>query len=212
MPVYLFREKAMKSAVSPSGFGNMTDIVAFLMEVDKLKTVERRTRLLNHGRHENAAEHSWHFALAALSLAPFASHEVDIHRVVKMALLHDIVEIDVGDVLVYDLAAREAAALKEAEAAKRLFGLLPSPQREEFLALWQEYEAGITGDAKFASALDRVLPILLNLHNEGQSWRENNISLQQVLSRNAKVGETLPELWQHVVTQLHAAYEKGWLR
>jgi len=202
----------MTSAISPADFGSMTDIVAFLMEVDKLKEVERRTRLLNHGRYENSAEHSWHFALAALSLAPFASDEVDINRVIKMALLHDIVEIDAGDVLVYDLAAREAAALKEAEAAKRLFGLLPAPQNAQFLSLWQEYEAGITEDAKFAGALDRVLPILLNLHNEGQSWRENNVSLQQVLSRNAKVGETLPELWQHVVTQLHAAYEKGWLR
>ncbi|MGP3591344.1 HD domain-containing protein [Vagococcus sp. WN89Y] len=202
----------MNSAISPADFGNMTDIVVFLMEVDKLKNVERRTRLLNHGRHENSAEHSWHFALAALSLAPFASEEVDIHRVIKMALLHDIVEIDVGDVLVYDLAAREAIALKEAQAAKRLFGLLPAPQNEQFLTLWHEYEAGITADAKFAGALDRVLPILLNLHNEGQSWRENNITLQQVLSRNAKVGETLPELWQHVVTQLHAAHEKGWLR
>lgn len=202
----------MKPATSPPAFGNLSDIVTFLMEVDKLKNVQRRTRLLNHGRHENSAEHSWHFALAALSLAPFASQEVDINRVIKMALLHDIVEIDVGDVLVYDLAAREAVALKEAEAAIRLFGLLPSPQKEQFLSLWQEYEAGITIDAKFAGALDRVLPILLNLHNEGQSWRENNVTLRQVLERNAKVGETLPELWQHVVTQLHAAYEKGWLR
>lgn len=202
----------MKPATSPPAFGNLSDIVTFLMEVDKLKNVQRRTRLLNHGRHENSAEHSWHFALAALSLAPFASQEVDINRVIKMALLHDIVEIDVGDVLVYDLAAREAVALKEAEAAIRLFGLLPSPQKEQFLSLWQEYEAGITMDAKFAGALDRVLPILLNLHNEGQSWRENNVTLRQVLERNAKVGETLPELWQHVVTQLHAAYEKGWLR
>lgn len=202
----------MKSAVSPLDFGSMTDIVVFLMEVDKLKSVERRTRLLNQDRLENSAEHSWHFALAALSLAPYASAEVDIQRVIKMALLHDIVEIDVGDVLVYDLAAREAVALQEAEAAKRLFGLLPAPQSAEFLSLWQEYEAGMTADAKFASALDRVLPILLNLHNQGQSWRENNISLTQVLTRNAKVGETLPELWQHVVTQLYAAHEKGWLR
>lgn len=193
-------------------FGTMTDTIKFLMEMDNLKRVERRTRLLNHGRHENSAEHSWHFAMAAMSLAPYAPEGVDINRVIKMALVHDVVEIDVGDVLVYDLAGREAVALKEAQAAERLFGMLPEPPRSEFLQLWQEYEAGITPEAKFASALDRILPVIQNLHNEGQSWRENSVSLEQVLTRNAKVGETLPELWQQVVAQLHIAHEKGWLR
>lgn len=187
-------------------------IVAFLMELDKLKRVERRTRLIGNGRHENSAEHSWHFAMAALSLQPFAPPGVNINRVIQMALLHDIVEIDVGDVLVYDLAAREAVALKEAQAAQRLFGLLPQPQSEAFLQLWLEYEAATTPDARFAGAIDRILPVLQNLHNEGQSWRENGISLEQVLARNTHVGETLPELWQHVKSQLCLAQQKGWLR
>lgn len=187
-------------------------IVAFLMELDKLKLVERRTRLIGNGRHENSAEHSWHFAMAALSLAPYAPQGVDMTRVIQMALLHDIVEIDVGDVLVYDVAAREAVALKEAQAAQRLFGLLPQPQGEAFLQLWLEYEAAASADARFAGAIDRILPVLQNLHNEGQSWRENGISLEQVLSRNAHVGETLPELWQQVKSQLHLAQRKGWLR
>ncbi len=192
-------------------FGAMTDVVHFLMEIDKLKLIERRTKIIDHGRPENSAEHSWHFAVAAMSLAPFAPENVDISRVVQMALLHDIVEIDVGDVLVYDLAARAAIADKEAVAAIRLFGLLPEPQSTQFLQLWQEYEAGISADARFAGALDRILPILQNLHNEGQSWRENGISLEQVLQRNALVGESWPELWQHVVSHLYTAQEKGWL-
>ncbi|WP_435927764.1 HD domain-containing protein [Dryocola sp. BD613] len=193
-------------------FGAMSDVIAFLMEIDKLKLVERRTKIIGHERQENSAEHSWHFAVAAMSLAPFAPAEVAISRVVQMALLHDIVEIDVGDVLVYDVAAREAIAEKEAAAATRLFGLLPEPQNREFLGLWLEYEAGISADARFAGALDRILPVLQNLHNEGRSWRENNISLAQVLTRNARVGESWPELWQHVVSHLYAAQEKGWLR
>lgn len=193
-------------------FGAMSEVINFLMEIDKLKLVERRTKIIGHGRQENSAEHSWHFAVAAMSLAPFAPENVEISRVVQMALLHDIVEIDVGDVLVYDLAARAAVAEKEAAAAKRLFGLLPEPQCSEFLQLWQEYEAGESADARFAGALDRILPILQNLHNEGQSWRENGISLEQVLTRNALVGESWPELWQHVVSHLYLAQEKGWLR
>ncbi|WP_245164461.1 HD domain-containing protein [Buttiauxella brennerae] len=192
-------------------FGAMTDVIHFLMEIDKLKLVERRTKIIGHGRPENSAEHSWHFAVAAMSLTPFAPENVDISRVVQMALLHDIVEIDVGDVLVYDLAARAAIADKEAVAAIRLFGLLPEPQSTQFLQLWQEYEAGISADARFAGALDRILPILQNLHNEGQSWRENGISLEQVLQRNTLVGESWPELWQHVVSHLYTAQEKGWL-
>lgn len=198
--------------MSPHAFGAMSDVIAFLMEIDKLKLVERRTKIIGHDRQENSAEHSWHFAVAAMSLAPFAPGEVNISRVVQMALLHDIVEIDVGDVLVYDLAAREAIAEKEAAAATRLFGLLPEPQSREFLTLWLEYEAGISADARFAGALDRMLPILQNLHNQGQSWRENNISLEQVLTRNAQVGESWPELWQHVASHLYDAQEKGWLR
>lgn len=193
-------------------FGAMSEVINFLMEIDKLKLVERRTKIIGHGRQENSAEHSWHFAVAAMSLAPFAPEDVDIYRVVQMALLHDIVEIDVGDVLVYDLAARAAVAEKEAIAAKRLFGLLPEPQSTQFLQLWLEYEAGSSADARFAGALDRILPILQNLHNEGQSWRENRISLEQVLTRNALVGESWPELWQHVVSHLYSAQEKGWLR
>ncbi len=202
----------MSSAVAALNFGSMTQVIQFLMEIDKLKSVQRRTKVLGTQRQENSAEHSWHFAIAALSLAPYAGDDVDIQRVIQMALLHDIVEIDAGDVFVYDLAAREAIHDQEVAAAKRLFGLLPEPQREFFTTLWQEYEDGETADARFALVLDRSMPMLMNLHNEGQSWVENNVSLDQVLKRNAMIADIHPELWEHLLQHLQDAQRKGWLK
>ncbi|RLM06159.1 HD domain-containing protein [Gibbsiella quercinecans] len=202
----------MSSAVPALDFGSMTQTVAFLMEIDKLKGVQRRTKVLDSQRHENSAEHSWHFAVAAMSMAPYAGEGVDIQRVIQMALLHDIVEIDAGDVLVYDLAARAAIHDQEVAAARRLFGILPQAQREYFTALWQEYEDNETPDARFALVLDRTMPMLMNLHNGGQSWVENNISLEQVVARNAMIGETYPELWHYLLQHLQEAQRKGWLK
>ncbi|MCR0997324.1 HD domain-containing protein [Serratia rubidaea] len=202
----------MSSAVPALEFGAMTEVIRFLMEIDKLKSVQRRTKVLGTQRQENSAEHSWHFAIAAMSLAPYAGKDVDIQRVIQMALLHDIVEIDAGDVLVYDLAARAAVHDQEVAAARRLFGMLPEPQREYFTALWQEYEDAETADARFALVLDRTMPMLMNLHNEGQSWVENGISLEQVLSRNEMIAEVYPELWQHLLHHLQDAQHKGWLK
>lgn len=202
----------MSSAVPALNFGSMTQVIQFLMEIDKLKNVQRRTKVLGTQRQENSAEHSWHFAIAALSLAPYAGEDVDIQRVIQMALLHDIVEIDAGDVFVYDLAAREAIHDQEVAAAQRLFGLLPQPQREQFTALWQEYEEGKSADARFATVLDRSMPMLMNLHNEGQSWVENNVSLEQVLQRNSMIADIHPELWEHLLQHLQDAQRKGWLK
>ncbi|KEY59279.1 HD family hydrolase [Serratia sp. DD3] len=202
----------MSSAVPVLNFGSMTQVIQFLMEIDKLKSVQRRTKVLGTQRQENSAEHSWHFAVAAFSLAPYASKEVDIQRVIQMALLHDIVEIDAGDVFVYDLSARAEIHDQEVAAAKRLFGLLPEPQREQFTALWQEYEEGSSADARFAFMLDRAMPMLMNLHNQGQSWIENNVSLNQVLERNGVIGDIHPELWQHLLHHLQEAQRKGWLK
>jgi len=202
----------MSSAVPALDFGSMTQTIQFLMEIDKLKSVQRRTKVMGTQRQENSAEHSWHFAIAALSLAPYASDEVDIQRVIQMALLHDIVEIDAGDVMVYDLAARAAIHDQEVAAAKRLFGILPEPQRGVFTALWQEYEAGESADARFALVLDRCMPMLMNLHNGGQSWVENDISLQQVLDRNTMIADIHPELWHYLEQHLQDAQRKGWLR
>ncbi|MCO7508165.1 HD domain-containing protein [Serratia fonticola] len=202
----------MSSAVPALDFGSMTQTIQFLMEIDKLKSVQRRTKVMGTQRQENSAEHSWHFAIAALSLAPYASDEVNIQRVIQMALLHDIVEIDAGDVMVYDLAARAAIHDQEVAAAKRLFGILPEPQRGVFTALWQEYEAGESADARFALVLDRCMPMLMNLHNGGQSWVENDISLQQVLDRNTMIADIHPELWQYLEQHLQDAQCKGWLK
>ncbi|MDR3433012.1 MAG: HD domain-containing protein [Rouxiella aceris] len=201
------------SLASPAlNFGPMTEVFQFLMEIDKLKSVQRRTKVLGTQRQENSAEHSWHFAVAAMSLAPFAGQDVDMQKVIRLALLHDIVEIDTGDVLVYDLAAREAVQSKEMAAAKRLFGILPAPLDSQFLDLWNEYEAGETPEARFALVIDRILPVVMNLNNHGQSWVENNIRLEQVISRNAFISEVNPLLWEHLLVHLNHAHEQGWLK
>ncbi|WP_034944608.1 HD domain-containing protein [Erwinia oleae] len=199
------------SEVSVNDFGAMSDVVAFLMELDKLKRVERRTRLIGNSRHENSAEHSWHLAVSAMSMAQYYDAQMDTARAVQMALLHDVVEIDAGDVLVYDLAAREAIHQQERAAADRIFGLLPTALADNFRALWDEYENNETAEARFANMLDRALPIMLNLHNQGQSWIENGIRLEQVLARNAALAEQWPSLWSHLHYHLEQAHKKGWL-
>ncbi|MGB9097626.1 HD domain-containing protein [Erwinia sp.] len=201
----------MSESVSAVDFGEMTDVFHFLMELDKLKSVERRTRVIATDRYENSAEHSWHLAVAAMSLAPYSGLQIDVQRVVQMALLHDVVEIDAGDVLVYDLAAREAIHAQEVAAADRIFALLPPALRDKFRALWDEYEAGETADSRFANMLDRALPIIQNLHNQGQSWQENGIRLEQVVSRNAVIAKEWPVLWGHLKRHLDRAQQQGWL-
>ncbi|MGC6388744.1 HD domain-containing protein [Ewingella sp. S1.OA.A_B6] len=202
----------MSEVSSPLDFGTMTEVFQFLMEIDKLKSVQRRTKVLGTERQENSAEHSWHFAVAAMSLAPFAPVGVDIQKVIRIALIHDIVEIDAGDVLVYDLAARAAVHDQEVLAARRLFGMLPAPLNQQFLDLWNEYEEGVTPEARFALVLDRILPVVMNLNNQGQSWVENNIRLEQVLTRNSFIGDINPELWQHIRGHLDNAHAQGWLK
>src|SRR5471032_1978590 len=199
----------MSEASSALNFGSMTEVFQFLMEIDKLKSVQRRTKVLGTQRQENSAEHSWHFAVAAMSLAPYAPKDVDIQQVIRMSLMH---EIDAGDVMVYDLAAREAVHDQEVMAADRLFGMLPAPLNQQFRDLWNEYEAGITPEARFALMIDRVLPVIMNLNNRGQSWVENNIRLEQVLARNSFIGDINPELWQHIRGHLDHAHAQGWLK
>ncbi|ACT08245.1 metal dependent phosphohydrolase [Dickeya chrysanthemi Ech1591] len=202
----------MSLALPVLDFGPMTDVVRFLMEIDKLKSVQRRSKVIGTDRQEDSAEHSWHFAVAVMSLAPYADDNIDITRVLKMALIHDIVEIDAGDVLVYDLKARAAIQEQEQAAAARIFGLLPPPQHDQFLALWHEYEAGETAEARFALMIDRVMPVLMNLHNGGQSWVENGIRLEQVLSRNDFIRDINPALWSYLKQHLEDAQAKGWLK
>lgn len=186
--------------------------LALLIELDKLKTVLRRTRIKSaQDRLENSAEHSWHVALMALVLEEYANRPVDIARVVKMLLLHDIVEIDAGDVLVYDQEAIKQQQVKEYQAADRLFGMLPDDQGFELKHLWLEFEEAQSADAQFAKALDRLIPMLLNYHNQGIGWIENNVTQQQALSVNQKIELGSVILWDKAKQMIDQATENGWL-
>ncbi|WP_194435520.1 HD domain-containing protein [Vibrio fluminensis] len=187
--------------------------LALLMEVDKLKAVLRRTRVKSaDGRLENSAEHSWHVALMAILLQEYANEPVDLSKVLKMLLLHDIVEIDAGDTFVYDTAAYQQQTEKELAAAKRLFALLPSDQAEELQAIWLEFESAQSAEAKYAKALDRMIPMLLNFHNNGQSWIENDVSTQQVLTINQRIEDGSKVLWDEAKQMIEEASQRGWLK
>ena len=162
----------------------------FISEIDKLKTVLRQTTLLDDSRRENSAEHSWHVALMAFVLAEHADVDgLDIFRIVRMLLIHDIVEVDAGDTFCYDLDGMAEKAKKERQAAERIFGLLPADQADELRGLWQEFEARETPEARFANALDRLQPVMHNLQTGGNAWRRHGITREQVLERNAVIGE-----------------------
>lgn len=169
----------------------------FLREIDRLKSVVRQSPLLDKSRKENSAEHSWHLAMYALLLSEYASGPVDTNRVLQMLLIHDIVEIDVGDFPIHGGTSAQLQAEQEAAAAMRLFGLLPQRQGDELLALWQEFERAESEDAKFAKALDRFQPLLINVFTGGGTWTENGVSMEQVFSRYGPViKKGAPQLWK----------------
>ncbi|MER2496393.1 HD domain-containing protein [Vibrio neptunius] len=187
--------------------------LALVMELDQLKSVLRRTRVKSaQGRLENSAEHSWHVALMAILMEEHANEPVNIARVVKMLLLHDIVEIDAGDTFVYDTAASKVQAEKELAAAQRLFALLPNDQGQELLELWLEFERAESADAKFGKALDRIIPMLLNYHNNGQSWLEHGVTREQALTVNQKIEYGSQALWGKAQQVIEEATQKGWLK
>ncbi|MDG3088190.1 HD domain-containing protein [Vibrio hannami] len=184
-----------------------------LMELDRLKSVLRRTRVKSaEKRLENSAEHSWHVALMALLLEEHANEPVDITKVVKMLLLHDIVEIDAGDTFVYDSVASKEQEEKELAAADRLFGMLPDDQGKELKNIWFEFEQAESAEAKFAKALDRLIPILMNYNNDGQSWVEHGIAKQQVININGRIVDGSEALWSVASEVIDSAVEKGWLK
>ena len=184
--------------------------VTFILEIDRLKTVYRRTYLTDTSRFENSAEHSWHIAVMAMLLAEHANTpEVDQLRVIKMLLIHDLVEIDAGDTFAYDSAAHADKAAREQAAADRLFGLLPADQAAEFRALWDEFEARQSPEAKFAGALDRLQPLLHNLYTHGKSWQEHGVRKSQVVSLNRRMAEGAPDLWTYAEKWLEQAAAEG---
>jgi putative hydrolase of HD superfamily len=184
----------------------------FIVESEKLKSVLRRISPLHAAaRRENSAEHSWTLALMATVLAEHAVGNPDPWKVLRILLIHDLVEIDAGDTFCYDTEGNATKATREARAADIIFGMLPEDQGREFRSLWEEFEAGASAEARFANALDRFMPILQNMHNEGRSWREYGVTSEQVLKRNRHIGDGIPTLWEQVQMFVVEAERQGWL-
>jgi putative hydrolase of HD superfamily len=184
----------------------------FLMEIDKLKEILRQSHLVVSKRRENSAEHCWHLAITTWVLAEYAEEAVNLWRVVKMALIHDIVEIDAGDVYIYDSYDEAVKFQQEQQAATRIFSLLPVDQATEFRELWEEFEARTTPDARFAGAVDRLMPLLHNYYTQGLSWQEHGITSAQVYARNRdRIANGSTKLWQAAEALIHDALEKGYL-
>lgn len=190
---------------------DIKQILNFMVEVEKLKSVLRKTKPVGHTRYENSAEHSWHVSLMALLLKDHADDEIDINRVIKMLLIHDLGEIEAGDTIIY---ASETTELKqqESQGIQKLFALLPDEMQVEFNSLWLEFETGVTNDAKFAKAIDRVPPLLHNIHGEGHSWKLHNIPKEKVFSLNKeRIQGASHTLWEAVEIELDKAVEVGLL-
>lgn len=189
---------------------DIQSIVYFILEIEKLKGVTRKTRPLGLERYENSAEHSWQLALLARALERYAESPVDINRVIRMLLVHDIGEIDTGDTMVYAEGGWEERKAAELAAVKRIFGMLPGDIGVEFLELWQEFEKAETREARFANAMDRAMPVLINLANHGQSWKENGISYERVVRRIGRpICAGCPALWDYLEARLKEAEAQG---
>ena len=187
--------------------------IQFLLEIDKLTAILRQTWLTDQSRRENDAEHSWHLAVMAVVLSEYAAGEnLDLLRVVKMALVHDLVEIDAGDTFVYDDVGALDKSHREQQAADRIFSILPPDQAAEFRGLWEEFEARNTPEARYAAALDRLQPMLHNYYTQGRAWREHGVRSHQVLTRNRHMADGAPELWQYAQELIRDAVEKGYLQ
>jgi putative hydrolase of HD superfamily len=187
--------------------------IGFIREVDRLKEIFRQTVLINSRRAENDAEHSWHICLMVLVLAEHASSPgLDVLRVLKMLLVHDIVEIDAGDTFAYDTARMADQHAREVKAAERLFGLLPSDQAAEFRALWDEFEARETPEARFAAAVDRFQPMLLNCATEGSAWQRHGVTSDRVIARNRHIADGSAAVWAYAAEMIREAVAHGHLR
>jgi putative hydrolase of HD superfamily len=186
--------------------------IAFLVEADKLKSVIRRTPLVDVSRLENSAEHSWHLVLAIMVLREYGPSDVDWMRVMEMVAVHDLVEIDAGDVSAYDVEALAAKLVCEQRAADRIFGLLPADQQEHFRQLWDEFEAHATPEARFANAVDRLQPLIQNAHSGGGSWCGQTLVRAQILRRMAPIETSLPDVWPHVLDVVESFCAAGVLR
>ncbi|WP_028972593.1 HD domain-containing protein [Spirochaeta cellobiosiphila] len=189
----------------------LEQIFVFIKEIDKVKNIQRQSLVSESLRRENDAEHAWHLAMMAMVLQTFANDHIDLLKVLKMVLIHDIVEIDAGDVFLYDLEARKAQKAIEAEAARRIFGLLPHPMGQELIELWEDFEDRQTPESRFAASLDRIQPMLQNYMTGGKAWKEHKITRDMVLKTNAHIGEGSKELWEMIQAMIDDAVKKGYL-
>lgn len=194
----------------PAMSDRLAQQVAFVLEADELKQVLRRNAVLDGSRRENDAEHSWHLTLMAMVLAEHAGSDVDLARVMAMLVIHDLVEIDAGDTFAYDEEGARDQAQREQAAADRLFALLPGDQAGAYRALWDEFEAFETPEARFAKAIDRLQPILLNFHVGGGTWKTPGVTGEHVLARNEVIAQAAPPLWDYAKQLVHEGARRGY--
>lgn len=197
----------------PSGVDSrLRDHLTFLIEVDQLKTVLRASPLAAADRRENDAEHSWHLALMVMTLAEYADEPIDVGHTMKLVVVHDLIEIYAGDTPIYDTELAASQQEREEAAADRLFGILPEDAGRALRALWDEFEARVTPEARFAKAMDRLQPLLLNWMAQGGTWRTPGVTADDVRARKAVIGEGSEKLWETALQLIDEGERRGWAR
>ncbi len=191
---------------------NLLQQINFIKEIDKLKFIQRKTKLFNSDRNENDAEHSWHLAMMTIVLAEHSNVPIDILKVLKMVLIHDIVEIDAGDIFIYDTENNHSNTEEERKAANRIFGMLPKKQADELISVWEEFESGLTDEAKFAKSMDRFEPLLQNTSNNGGTWEEFGVKYDMVIEKKKSINEGSSSIWSYAENLINESVEKGILK
>jgi 5'-deoxynucleotidase YfbR-like HD superfamily hydrolase len=186
--------------------------IDFIKEIDKVKYIQRKTKLFNSDRHENDAEHSWHLAMMAMVLAEHSNEPIDVLKVLKMVLIHDIVEIDAGDTFLFDTKKNHSNTDEELKAARRIFGKLPEKQATDFIAIWEEFEAFETAEAKFARSIDHFEPMLQNASNNGGTWAEFNVPYDTVIEKKKVMKDGTETIWHYAKSLLDHCVEDGTLK
>lgn len=212
MPLFVIAIKPSGEAIEMFDNARLQRQIEFILEMDRLKQVLRQNITTDKPRRENSAEHSWHAALMTIILSEYAENpQIDVFRVVKMLLIHDLVEIDVGDTYCYDKDACKGQHERELQAAKRIFNLLPKDQARQLQLLWEEFEARQTLDSRFANALDRLQPLITNYYTQGKAWQEHGVQQYQVVARNRSIEDGAPELWRYALGLIEDAVGRGFL-
>lgn len=186
--------------------------INFIKEIDKIKFIQRKTKLFDSDRKENDAEHSWHLAMMSIVLAEHATVPIDVLKVLKMVLIHDIVEIDAGDIFIYDTEKDHSNTAEERKAANRIFGMLPKEQADELISIWEEFESGKTNEAKFAKSMDRFEPLLQNISNNGGTWQEFGVKYDMVIKKKKSIKEGSSAIWDYAENLINESVEKGILK